>query len=127
MKILVYNNAKQYALSRKQIEIVKETLPNEYFAPIREFHLLDNAPGLEMFEYNNNEKIAYFGYEIEQKTNEIISDALDHLLIGLFRIKDKDTFGYLIKESQRSEYLEQIKNWKTKCLIEFERLKNKNV
>jgi hypothetical protein len=64
MKILVYNTKFQHALSRKQIEIIKEIMPKEYFIPIQEFHLTTGSPGQEKFEYDYKTKIAYLEYII---------------------------------------------------------------
>jgi hypothetical protein len=125
MKILVYNYQNQYALSRKQIETIKEILPKEYFSPIKEFHITPESPGQERFEYDYKTKIAYFEYKIEHKTIEIIADAIEHLLIGLKRIKEKDKFGYFIKESDKIIYEPFVEEWKQKCIDEFERIKNR--
>jgi len=123
MKILVYNYKNQFALSRKQVEAIQRVLPNEFFTPIREFHITWNSPGQERFEFKYDTKTAYFEYKIEQKTDEIISDAIDHLLIGLQRIKEKDEFGYYIKESDKEVYQSFIQQWKPKCLAALERIK----
>ena len=125
MKILVYNYENQFALSRKQIEAVKTILPNEYFAPIREFHITTESPGQERFEFVYETRIAHFEYKVEQKNSEVVADAIEHLLIGLQRIKEKDNFGYSIKESEKENYAAFIQKWKQKCLDEFERIKNK--
>ncbi len=98
MKILVYNTQYQYALSRKQIEIIKELLPKEYFIPIREFHITHSSPGQERFEYDYKTKFAYFEYQVKQKTGESIEDAVRTLLIGLCRIKAKVKFGHFMKK-----------------------------
>lgn len=119
MKIVVYNYQYQFALSRRQIEVIKEVLPKEYFAPIREFHITTSSPGQERFEFDYKTKTAHFEYKVNQKTDELISDALEHLLIGLKRIKEKDKFGYFIKDSNRVEYEAFILEWKQKCLNEI--------
>ncbi len=124
MKIIVYNYEKQFALSRKEIETIQNVLPKEYFIPILEFHLTTRSPGQERFEYDYKTKIAYFEYKVEQKSTETTNDAIEHLLIGLKRIKEKDTFGYLIKETEKSRYDEFIQEWKPKCLNELNKLKN---
>ena len=116
MKILVYNTSNQYALSRKQIEIIKDILPKEYFLPIREFHLTYSSPGQERFEFDYKTKIAYFEYEINQKTTETTEDAVKALLIGLCRIKAKVKFGYLMKENEIVDYISFIKKWAPICL-----------
>jgi len=123
MKIVVYNYQKQFALSRKQIELIKEILPKEYFIPIQEFHITTGSPGQEQFEYNYSTKTAYFEYKVEQKTKETTADAIEQLLIGLKRIKEKDDFGYYIKGSKKEEYRTFVKKLKDKCLFELEKLK----
>jgi hypothetical protein len=125
MKILVYNYKYQFALSRKEIETIQKILPNEYFASIREFHITTGSPGQERFEYDYKTKIAYFEYKVEQKSTETTNDAIGHLLIGLKRIKEKDTFGHWIKESDKIQYESFIQEWKPKCLIELEKIKNR--
>jgi len=92
MKILVYNYENQFALSRKQIEAMQKVLPNEFFAPIREFHITTGSPGQERFEYDYESKTAYFEYKVDQKTIDTTQDAVESVLVGLLRIKDKDEF-----------------------------------
>lgn len=87
MKIIVYNSKDQYALSRKQIERICEILPNEYFSPIREFHLAHSPKGAERFEYTQENKQVHFYFPVEQKTLEIVDEAVSELLVGLARIK----------------------------------------
>ncbi len=124
MKILVYNSANQFALSRKEIEAIQNVLPKEYFVPIHEFHLTTGSPGQERFEYDYKTKIAYFEYKVEQKSAEITNDAIEHLLTGLKRIKEKDVFGHLIKKSEKVHYESFIQEWKPKCLKGLEKIKN---
>jgi hypothetical protein len=124
MKILVYNSANQFALSRKEIEAIQNVLPKEYFVPIREFHLTTGSPGQERFEYDYKTKIAYFEYKVEQKSAETTNDAIEHLLTGLIRIKEKDVFGHLIKTSKMVHYESFIQEWKPKCLKGLEKIKN---
>ncbi|MEZ5148792.1 MAG: hypothetical protein R2759_17410 [Bacteroidales bacterium] len=125
MKIIVYNYKNQFALSRKQIETIKSVLPNEYFAPIRELHITTGSPGQERFEFEYDTKSAHFEYKVEQKTKETTCDAIEHLLIGLKRIKEKDSFGHFINESDRERYESFINEWKPKCLNELEKIKNR--
>ncbi len=125
MKILVYNYKGQFALSRKQIEAIQNVLPKVYFAPLQEFHITTKSPGQERFEFDYNTKIAHFEYKVEQKTIVTTEDALEHILVGLKRIKDKDTFGHFIKPSDLASYEEFISVWKEKCLEEFQRIKNR--
>lgn len=125
MKIIVYNYKYQFALSRKQIETIQSILPNEYFSPIREFHITTQSPGQERFEYIYETKSVHFEYKVEQKTKETTNDAIDHLLTGLKRIKEKDAFGHFIKDSDRDKYESFINKWKPKCLYELEKIKNR--
>jgi len=124
MKILVYNYKRQFALSRNEIEVIQNVLPKEYFVPIREFHLTTGSPGQERFEYDYKTKIAYFEYKVEQKSVETTNDAIEHLLRGLKRIKEKVVFGHFIKESEKVQYESFIQEWKPKCLKELEKIKN---
>lgn len=124
MKILVYNYENQFALSRKQVETIKNVLPNEYFTPIREFHITTGSPGQERFEYDYESKIAYFEYKVSQKSIETTDDAIRHLLIGLCRIKQKDKFGHFINERDKESYNSFVQKWLTKCLKEIEKNKN---
>ncbi len=121
MKILVYNFKDQFALSRKQIEIIRNVLPNEYFAQIQEFHITTESPGQERFEFVYESKIAYFEYKVFQKSIETTEDAIKHVLIGLCRIKQKDKFGHFIKERDKESYNAFIQKWLPKCLKEFEK------
>jgi len=121
MKIIIYNNTDQYALSRKQIELIKTILPNEYFEPIKEFHITPEAPGQEKFEYNYDTKIAYFEYPLKQKTKQTYEDALFILLTGLCRIKAKVKFGHYMKKNEIEEYLPFIQNWLQVCLKEIKK------
>jgi hypothetical protein len=116
MKILVYNYQNQYALSRKQIEAVKSVLPNEYFEPIREFHLTHTKRGAEIFEYNEADKTAHFAYPITEKTPGSTSDAIEELLVGLARIKASTRWQYPLKEREKLSYVGFVKSWKEKCL-----------
>ena len=53
-----------------------------------------------------------------------MADAVEHILVGLKRIKDKDKFGHYIKSSDKEKYEPFIRDWKQKCINEFERIKN---
>ena len=121
MKIIVYNNSDQYALSRKQIELIKTILPKEYFDPIKEFHITPEAPGQEKFEYNYDTKIAYFEYPLKLKTEQTYEDALFILLTGLCRIKAKVKFGHYMKKNEIEEYLPFIQKWLQVCLKEIKK------
>lgn len=116
MKIIVYNSKDQYALSRKQIEKVRDTLPSEYFAPIQEFHLIHSLRGAERFEFVQSSKVAYFYYPVEQKISEIVNEAIIELLIGLARIKSNTKWGYPLGDTERVINLEFAKKWHQKCI-----------
>jgi hypothetical protein len=119
MKIIVYNHSKQYALSRSQVESIKAILPKEYFAPINEFHLLEVDRSVEIFEYSEANRIAYFSYAVDQKTPEIVSHAIKELLIGLARIKGKSKFFHKIKKIEKDDYLYFVSIWHPKCVSEL--------
>ena len=116
MKIIVYNYGDQFALSRKQVEKIAEVLPKKYFAPIQEFHITHDLRGSERFEYIQEYKQVHFYYPVEQKTNEIISDAVRELLIGLARMKNSTKWGYPISEKEIALYQEFLSEWHPKCI-----------
>jgi len=116
MKILVYNYRNQYALSRKQVEAIKAVLPNEYFLPIREFHLTHTKRGAEIFEYYEADKTAHFAYPVKEKTPESTSGAIEELLIGLARIKASTRWHYPLAEREKQSYMEFVELWREKCL-----------
>ena len=116
MKIIVYNSKNQYALSRKQIEKIKETLPNEYFAPIQEFHVTHSLRGFERFEYVKEKKQAHFFYPVDQKLPESTIEAISELLLGLARIKSNTRWGHPLTETEREGYMGFIEKWHSKCL-----------
>lgn len=121
MKIIVHNYKNQFALSRRQIEIISATIPEEYFKPIKEFHITPDSMGQERFEFNYKKKIAYFEYPVEHKDDEIIKDAITHLLVGLKRIKKKDIFGHVIPKNKKDQYLVFSDKWLQAC---FNKIKN---
>ncbi len=123
MKILVYNYQYQFALSRKQIETIKETIPKEYFEPIKEFHLTSSSPGQENFEYDYNTKTAFFEYCIKEKDNKIIEDAVSKVLFGLARIKMKSKFGHYITQNEINTCQPFVEKWLMACLRSIEKIK----
>jgi hypothetical protein len=116
MKIIIQNHKDQFALSRKQVEIVKETMPKEYFIPIREFSLSDDHRNKEVFEYYRKEKIVRYSFVVKEKTTELLKNAVEELLIGLARIKSKSTFYMSLKEDERLLYKPFVDQWLPKCL-----------
>jgi len=116
MKIIVYNSLDQYALSRKQIEKIKNILPDEYFAPIQEFHLTHSLRGSERFEYLKENKQAHFFYPVKQKSPEITDEAVSELLLGLARIKSNTNWGHPLSKIERDGYKGFIEKWHSKCL-----------
>jgi hypothetical protein len=116
MKIIVYNSHDQYALSRGQVESLKEILPKEYFEPIKEFHITHTINGSEVFEYDQKTKVVYFAYPVKEKTPETTRIAVDNLLIGLARIKSNTLWGKPTKPLGLKEYKEFISSWQQKCL-----------
>ena len=117
MKIVVQNYQYQYALSRKQIEIIMSVLPKKYFEPIREFVIVHGERYSVVFEYFYHDRLVYFTYPVKEKTSEIIKDAIVELLIGLVRIKSKSQFGHKLKDKERVEYLPFVDEWLDKCLF----------
>lgn len=115
MKIVVYNFKDQYALSRKQVMAIQEVLPNEYFAPIKEFHITHTRRGAEAFEWKSKEKIAHFSFPTKEKSAEIVAEAITELLKGLARIKEKTKWGYPIPAQEQVIYQSFIEKWKQRC------------
>ncbi len=116
MKIIVYNYKDQYALSRKQVEKIAEVIPKEYFDPIQELHLTHSRVGQERFEYLGESKQVHFCFPIEQKTADIINEAVSEFLVGLARIKSNTRWGYFMPEQERNIYQEFVEKWHPKCI-----------
>jgi len=121
MKVIVYNCRDQYALSRKQIEVIKKILPKEYFQPIKEFHITHTCTGSEVFEYSKENKNAHFVFPVKEKTKEIVSNAVTELLIGLKRIKSSTKWDYPISEREREEYMVFNNEWHSKCMLALQK------
>ncbi len=122
MKIVVYNSNKQSALSRKQIEIVKSTLPKSYFDRIQEFHIcIDrDARCVEPLEYSEENKRVLFGFPVDKKTPENLSEAVVSLLIGLARIRSRSRFFLPLRNIEMKEYEPFVDEWKERILDEFQ-------
>jgi hypothetical protein len=116
MKILVYNYENQFALSRGQVQRIATVLPKEYFAPISEFHLTYNTSKPSVFEYSYETKQAFFAFPIKEKTPEVLTKAVEELLVGIARIKEKSRFGEPLKARERAEYQSFVDKWRDKCL-----------
>ena len=116
MKIIVYNSNEQFALSRKQVEKIKEVLPNEYFDPIQEFHLTTESPGQEKFEYLEKSRQAHLCFPVKQKSTNDVSEAVSELLVGLARIKSKTRWGYHLPDQERIDYQEFLQRWHARCI-----------
>ena len=123
MKIIIHNHSDQYALSRRQLECIKEILPKEYFQPIREFRLLDDHRNLEVFEYSHVVRIVWFSLLIKAKTQNSVKKAVEELLVGLARIKSKSKFYHPLKESERNEYMPFVQKWLPRCLEAIHKIK----
>lgn len=96
--------------------MIKDILPQEYFAPIQEFHLTHSLRGAERFEYLQEGKQAHFFFPVEQKSPEIVSEAVTELLLGLVRIKSNTNWGYPLPEREREVNLEFVEKWHSKCI-----------
>jgi hypothetical protein len=120
MKIVVYNSHDQYALSRKEVELIREVLPNDYWAKIKEFHLAHSHPNTkEAFEYDEDKGIAYFIYPVKEKSAATRKMAVFELLLGLNRIRDKSRFFSPVKEHERNVHKEFIDKWMSVCLAKL--------
>ena len=91
-------------------------MPKEYFAPIHELHLTYDTSKPSVFEYSYETKQAFFALPVKEKTPEVLSKAVDELLIGLARIKANSKFGERLKDRERTEYQTVIEKWHGKCL-----------
>jgi hypothetical protein len=117
MKIVVYNSHDQYAISRKEVELIYEVLPKNYWARIKEFHLAHSHPNAkEVFEYDEEKGIAYFIHPVKEKSTETRRKAVHELLLGLARIREKSRFFCSLKEREREVYKEFIDKWMPVCL-----------
>ena len=120
MKIVVYNSHDQYAFSRKEIERIRDVLPKAYLARIREFHIAHSHPAAkEVFEFNEEQGIAYFIRPVKEKNAEIQTEAVKDLLVGLSRIRSKSRFFLPLKERERETYSEFINHWMPVCLTQL--------
>lgn len=120
MKIVVYNSYDQYALSRKEVELIHEALPKDYWAKIKEFHLAHSHPNAaEAFEFDENKGIAYFIRPVKEKNAQTRQMAVHEILLGLSRIRDKSRFFAPLKERERSVHKEFIDKWMPVCLAKL--------
>lgn len=118
-KIVVYNTADQYALSRRQVERIIEILPNSYFAPIQDVHLCSGAWNVEPFEYNRGHKTVYFSCLIKQKTKDDVANAVELFLIGLARIRAHSRFYHPLKARERETYEAFVAEWMPRVIKEI--------
>lgn len=116
MKIVVYNHYDQYALSRKQVEVLCSVLPSSLWARIAEFHLCDDRRNVEVFEYSENLKVAFFSFPVKEKTPETVASAVQELLVGLARLKSRSKFYLPLKEAERAEYADFVAHWLPTCI-----------
>lgn len=116
MKIVVYNHADQYALSRSQVEKLRALLPKEYWAKVREFHLCDDSRNVEIFEYFEGTRTVFFSYAIKAKSAEVVERAVRELLVGLSRVRSGSRFYLPLRESERESYAAFVDAWLPKCL-----------
>ena len=116
VKIVVHNYSDQFALSRKQVETIIDTLPNRYFGPIKEIHLCADQRNEEPFEFADIRNIVYFSYPVKQKTAEDVERAVEAMLVGLARIAAGSRFYLPMKQSERQEYDEFVSLWKSRVM-----------
>ena len=116
MKIVVYNHTDQYALSRRQVEIVRALLPDALWSKISEFHLCQDHRCKEMFEYSEETRIVFFSCPVKQKTVEIVESAVRELLVGLARLRSGSAFFLPLKTRERESYSEFVEEWLPKCI-----------
>jgi hypothetical protein len=116
MKIVVHNHVDQYALSRQQVEVLRALLPPTLWSKVSEFHLCDDHRRSEAFEYDKANKIVFFSYPVQEKTPEIIENAVRELLIGLARVRNDSEFFVRLRQRERETYTDFIEEWLPKCL-----------
>ncbi len=97
--------------------MIREVLPNEYFAPIQEFHVTHSLQGAERFEYLRESKHVHFFFPVEKKTPEVMNEAVTELLLGLARIKSTTNWGYPLSKNEREEHSGFIEKWSQKCVL----------
>lgn len=117
MKTVVYNSWGQYALSRKEVEIIHAALPREAWAGIAEFHLCHSHPRkCEMFEFDVQTGIAYFIAPLQAKARPQRDEAIQELLIGLARVQAGSRFFTPLKDKERRVHEEFAAEWVERCL-----------
>jgi hypothetical protein len=122
MKIVVYNSYDQYALSRNEIELLQEVLPKQFWAKIKEFHLAHSHPkAIEPFEYDEQKRIGYFIMPVKEKTSETRRAAVQELLLGLGRLREKSRFFQPLKMRERADYDDFLEQWLPICLARLDR------
>lgn len=116
MKIVVYNSHDQYALSRAEVEALRSVLPSEVWSRVREFHLAHSHPNQsEPFEFDERTGIAYFIVPVKEKSASVRSEAVQHLLVGLARVRARSRFFHPLKPRERAEYQEFVSAWVPRC------------
>ena len=122
MKIVVYNSYEQYALSRTEVEIIREVLPLKAWARVRKLHLAHSHPHkAEVFEFDTETGIAYLIAPVKEKTSAIREGAVRELLLGLARVSAHSRFFLPLKASERASYEGFVAEWLPKCLEAIER------
>lgn len=122
MKIVVYNSYEQYALSRAEIETIRDVLPVLCWARIRELHIAHSHPQqAESFEWDEGRQTGYLIAPVKQKTVAHRTNALRELLIGLARVKARSRFFVPLRASERADYSEFVNEWLPKCEVAIDR------
>ena len=122
-KIVVYNSRMQSGLSRRQIEIIFDVLPDQYAARIQEIHLsIDrDSRNIEPFEYSQQNGTVLFAFPVIEKSPESTRAALEAFLVGLARIQAGSRFFAKLRDLERQAYSAFVEAWRTKVMDEFQR------
>ena len=113
----------QSGLSRRQIEIIFDVLPDQFAARIQEIHVSINqdSRNIEPFEYSQQNGTVLFAFPVSEKSPESTRAALEAFLIGLARIEAGSRFFAKLRDLERQEYSAFVEAWRAKVMDEFQR------
>jgi hypothetical protein len=123
VKIVIYNSHSQYALSRAEIEAIRNVLPTVCWAGIEQLHIArSDSEHCESFEFDSKRKTAYLIIPVLVKTATSRTEAIRSLLIGLARIKGGSRFFLPLKTCELLKYEEFVSHWAPSCEAALARL-----
>ncbi len=122
LKIIVHNRVGEFALSRKQVQTLRDVLDVPQWALIREFHLCcPDERWPEMFFFDRGLSTVYFSSMPGMKTAQKMEHAVTELLVGLSRMNDDATnFNHPLKARERAEQDEFVAKYLPKALASLE-------